>query len=131
MGVRFPFVASTTIANATLVTTTDTVVVTSPAINLTYDGALVLLLWFIRLASGVGVTAINYSLRRGTLVSSPIVTVATISVPESASAAVMRSSFYVDTPGIVANQQYSLTVAQIGATGNGSVSDVALAALLL
>ncbi len=131
MGVRFPFVASNTIVNGTIVTTTDTVIITSPAINLTYDGALVLLLWFVRLSTGVGVTAVNYSLRRGTLATSPLVTVATISVAEAASTAVMRSSSYFDSPGIVANQQYSLTLAQIAATGNGTVSDASIAAFML
>ncbi len=129
MGVRWATVFSTTIVNATIVTTAETIVVTTPPINLTLDGALVLLMWYVNALAGAGTTNWTYLLRRGTLVASPLINV---NFSENATAAVgiSRGGSYVDSPGLVAEQQYSLTLTQSGATGNATVRDVFLAAIV-
>lgn len=130
MGVRLASVGSTAIVNATVVTTTETVVVTTPAINLTLDSALVILFWHIIFTSGVGTTSINVRLRRGTAVSGAQVNVGSAFFV-TASAGVLVTGSYTDTPGIVANQQYSVSIGQNAATGNGTVTDVAMVAMVL
>lgn len=131
MGVRFPSVASTAIVNATLVTTAETVVATTPPLNLPLDFALVFLLFYFNGTTGATVTGVQYRLRRGTTVAGALVPAAFGSLIVGAAAQMTSSSFYVDTPGAVAGQQYSLTLTQVGATGNGSMTDVCIAAFVL
>lgn len=130
MGVRWSTSFTTTIVNATIVTTAETIIATTAPINLTQDGALVLLLWSTNILAGTGVTNMQYLLRRGTLVTSPLIN-ANVNEAQTAAVAAARGGSYPDSPGIVAEQQYTLTVIQLGATGNGTVRDVFLAAIVM
>ncbi len=130
MGVRWPTAFSTTIINGTLVTTAETIMATSPPINLTQDGALVLLFWQIEGVLGVGATAFQIRLRRGTLVTSPLVNV-NGGQTLAASTNFLSGGAYPDSPGIVAEQQYTLTCQQVSATGNASINDAFIGVMVL
>ncbi len=130
MGVRYPSVSSNTLVNATVVTTTETVIVTTPPLTLALDFATVLLFWDIALVTGASTTSIVVRLRRGTTVTGTLVNIAQNDTITTASA-VRRGGCYFDVPGAVGGQQYSLTVQQNAATANGSITDANLIAFAL
>lgn len=131
MGVRFPSVFSTTIVNAAVVTTAQTIICQTPPLNISLDFALVILLWWITLTVGAGATAVQYFLRRGLTLTSPAVNVnATTSVVTAATQS-ENGGVYVDVPGAVAGQQYTLSVAFAAATGNSTINDVCMVAFAL
>jgi hypothetical protein len=130
MGVRFVSNGNNTIVNTTVTTTTETVVATTPATNLTLDYQQVLLFWYFVFTTGAATTALTVRLRRGTTISGTLLNVAT-STPVSASSAYYLSGCYTDIPGIVAEQQWSITIQAAGATGNGTVNDACIALIAL
>lgn len=127
MGVRFPSVQSTTILTSTLVTTTESVIVTTPPLTLPLDSAVVLLGFSANILGGTGVTGLSFNIRRGTLVSSTLVN-AQGATFMSAGNAFEIGGMYFDTPGPAAGVQYSISVGQQSATANGTVRDVCLIA---
>ncbi|SRR6266849_4145419 len=129
MGVRFPSVASTTIVTVS-VPAAETVIVTTPPLNISLDFAQIILLWYVLLTSGTGTTSLVYLLRRGTTTAGALLNVSAID-QTTAGNNTRRSGVYVDTPGAVAAQQYSLTLAQTGLTVNGTVLDVCMIAFAL
>jgi hypothetical protein len=130
MGVRFPGQGSTTIVNASVVTTAQTIICTTPPLNLPLDGALVMIFWWAVFATGSGVTSIIQNILRGATLTSTRINLGG-SIAATASSNTNLSGSYVDTPGAVAAQQYSLALTQGAATGNGTVSDVCLIAFAL
>jgi len=132
MGVRMPSVASTTIVTATLVAATEAVVVTSPPLNIPFDFSLVLLAWYVEWLSGnvAGLTA--FRIRRGTTTGGTQVNVNNTGITTPAAAQhFIASGFYVDTPGAVAEQQYSVTATIPSASSSGTVDDVSLLIFVL
>lgn len=125
MGVRFPSQGSNTIVNTTLVTTAETVLFTTPGLNISLDFSQVLIFWWIMLTIGTGTTSFVPSIRRGTTTAGTRITLGAATTV-TAGNAVSLSGCYPDIPGAVAGQQYSLTGTQNAATANGTVSDGAL-----
>src|SRR5437868_6296431 len=125
MGVRLPSVVSTTILNSPILTTAETIVVTSPAINLSLDFQALLIFWYANIAAAASTTSVIARLRRGAALTGTVINVASLTVA-TASAGFSTSGCYVDTPGAVAGQQYSLTLALSAASANSAVNDVAL-----
>jgi hypothetical protein len=131
MGVRFPSVAVTGVGNALPASSAETVVYTTPPINEPIDNAQVMLFWSYTLLAGTGTTAVTFKLRRGLLVTSPLIHVNNFSNPLAAAANGIFAGCYADNPGIVAGVQYSLTIVQTGATANGVNADGCLIAMVL
>ena len=130
MGVRLPSAGNNTIVNPTVVTINETVVATSQALIISLDNAQVLILWFVNLTFTAGITFGAYRIRRGTTVAGALVTV-NQSVTETPSTQQMRTGIYVDTPGAVGPQQYSLTFQATAAAANTSIIDAAIMAISL
>ncbi len=130
MGVKNASVASTTIVNAAIVGNAETVVVTTPTLNLPLDGAMVFLFAMVLWTPGAGTTSSSLRLRRGTGTTGTVVNIPTAYVVVAAQTT-YSVLLYPDTPGIVAEQQWSLTIGTAGATANHSVSDVAMIAMVL
>ena len=131
MGVRFPSVASTVVVNQLPANATETVICVTPPINLPIDSAQVMLYWYIAANIGTGATAYVVRLRRGITTGAPQITaVGGTQTVVAGNGAVLGGS-YVDVPGVVAEQQYALTVSQTAATGTGSITDVCLIAFVL
>jgi hypothetical protein len=132
MGVRFPSVRTNVIVNANLVTVAETVIATTPPLNLPLDFADILLLaYFVINPVGASTTSVSWRIRRGTTTAGAQVMVSPGSTPATAGVFFSTSMQYFDTPGAVAGQQYTLTCNQNAATANGTVVDVFLAAFVL
>lgn len=131
MGVRFPSVQSTTIQNATMVTTAETVLATTPPLNLPLDFAAVFLFAYFLVTIGTAGTQIQYRFRRGTTTGGTQLQVALPLSIVTAGVAFTGTLVYFDTPGAVAGQQWSVTANVISATGNTTVNDVAIIAFVL
>lgn len=130
MGVRFPQVSSTTIQTASI-PTTETLVGLSPPLTISLDFSLIIILGYVNWTIGTNGTAMTVRLRRGNGVSGAAV-LGTPIVNTFAAATSLSTQFcYVDTPGAVAGQQYSLTLQQTAGTGNGSANDVCIIAFAL
>ncbi len=130
MGVRFPSVQSIVLVNASVGINTETVVVTTPPLNISLDFSTILLFWYMVHTVGTTATSTNYKIRRGTTIAGALVNVS-VNVQQTAGQNVFGSGFYFDTPGAVAGQQYSLTCIDPGSTVVGTITDAALLAFAL
>lgn len=130
MGVHAASVSSNTIQNATIVTTAETVIATTPPIIQPIDNALVLVLWTFSIALAAATATLSMRLRRGTTTGGTLVNVS-LAPTVTASATVMFAGHYFDTPGVVAGQQYSMCVVCGSAGANSTVNDVCITALAL
>lgn len=129
MGVRFPSVQSTTIVTAAPAAGTESVLCTTPGLNLPIDSAAVLLFGYAAIITGATITAIQLNLRRGTTVAGTLINIAQNTLVGSATK-VLMPIVYFDTPGIVAEQQWSLCGNFVGA-GASTTTDVCLIAFAL
>jgi hypothetical protein len=110
---------------------TETIVLTTPPLNIALDFALILLVWTGGLTTGASVTSHVWRLRRGTTLTGAQVGANPLQVTVAAGNFSPATGFYFDTPGAVAGQQYTLTLTQTAATGAGVWSDGALLAFML
>jgi len=131
MGVRFPSVASTAIANALPATAAETVICVTPPLTIPLDFAQIFLSWMAAIQSQTGTTTLQMRIRRGITTAGALVGAALWSQQSGAGNNALMSGFYVDTPGAVGGQQYCLTCAQNTATVAGTVADVSLIAFVL
>ena len=131
MGVRFPSVATTTFVGPLPANATETVVLTTPPINEPIDNAQVIILWCAMIQSGTATTVLSYRLRRGTTTGGAALGLTVWNQPAVVGSAFMVGGVYPDNPGIVAGQQYTLTVIQTAATGAGTWNDGCLIAMVL
>src|SRR5260370_42368581 len=125
MGVRFPSVATTTSVGVLPATGAETVVATTPPRNIPLDLAQVLLFWWFVGNTGAGTVGLVASIRRGAAVSGTLVVAAQQVLVTAASSAELTGCF-IDTPGAVAGQQYSLTLVGTRTTGAGTTATCAL-----
>ena len=131
MGVRFPSAFSTTFVGPLPANATETVVLTTPALTLPLDSAPVFFMWCAEINAGTGTTVFAFRIRRGTTTAGAFIGLQPWNLLASVGNAPMQSGCYVDTPGAVGGQQYSLTVVQTGATVAGVWNDGALLAFAL
>jgi hypothetical protein len=131
MGVRFPSVFTNTFVGPLPANATETVVLTTPPLNLALDFATVFLQWCASINPGTSTTALLYRLRRGTTAAGTLVGTSFNSGTLTVGVALTVSGCYFDTPGAVAGQQYSLTVSQTADTVAGVWIDGALLAYAL
>lgn len=130
MGVRFPSAFSTVALSSFISFPSEQLAVTSPPISQAIDGQVFLILWMMGFTSGVTGPLIQYIIRRGATLTGAIVYISP-SIQEAGSASFVRSGMFIDSPGIVANVQYSLTYNVTNGASNGSLGQVALAVLAL
>lgn len=131
MGVRFPSVSSTTFVGPLPANATETVILTTPPLTLSLDFAQVFLIWLACIITGASTTSLGYRIRRGTSIAGAFIGAIVWQQTNVAGNFVNMSGAYVDTPGAIAAQQYSLTVVQVGATAAGSYQDGSLLAFAL
>jgi hypothetical protein len=131
MGVRFPSVQTNTFVGPLPASAVETVVLTTPPLTLPLDGAVVILLWMAMIAGGATTTDLDFRLRRGTTSAGVQVGATSWNLTAVVGSGRALGGWYFDTPGAVAGIQYSLTVAQVGATGAGTFNDGALLAFAL
>lgn len=130
MGVRNASVASTTMLTSNIITTAETALVTTPPINLPIDNAGILIFASVNVTPGTATTTLAVRLRRGSGITGTQLNAGgpyTVLV----TTAYFINLTWFDSPGIVAGQQYTLTVQQAAATGNGTAFDGSIVAMVL
>jgi len=111
----------TSATNVTLTTTTETVIVTSDPIHLTYPSQRFIIIAYVQLTTGAGTTTVTPRIRRTALVGGALVGEAnaeTIKVTAGGTEPffIMVSEERTGVESVV----YSLTLAQASATGDGT-----------
>jgi hypothetical protein len=111
---------SCTTTNVTLTTTAETVIISSNLTATPRDEAEVVVLAYAQLTTGAGTTAVTPRIRRGTATSGTLVNEANAETigPAAGSTAPYFAMFTEQRP--TSSLQYSLTLSQTGASGNGS-----------
>ncbi len=130
MGVRFPSVQARVPGGTNVGINTETVVATTPPLNISLDFATVFLIWFMGHTVGATSASCSYFLRRGTTVAGAAV-MGPIAQTVVAGNLVIAGGSAFDVPGAVAGQQYVLTCIDTGSTGVGAVGDAFLLAFSL
>jgi len=131
MGVRFPTVATNTFIGPLPANATETVVLTTSPINEPIDNAQILLFYTADVTPGTSVTSHVFRIRRGTTTGGVLVNAVNFVTTVVAGARLASAGLYFDSPGVVAGQQYSLTVVQTAATVAGTWNDGCLLAMVL
>lgn len=131
MGVRFPSVFTTTLLGTVPSNGAETIILTTPPLNLPLDGAQVFLGWYLTPTAGAGSTGAVVTIRRGALLTSPVVLPGPTGTVVTAGAGATLAGWWVDTPGIVGGQQYTLTVSGAGTTGAWTMNQGCLLAFVL
>jgi hypothetical protein len=107
--------------DVTLTTTSETVIISSGLIAVPYETARVLIFACAQLTTGTGTTGVTARIRRGTAVGGTLVGEANV---EQIKAAVGNTEpFFIlasDEQSPAAAVEYSLTLQQAAATGNGT-----------
>jgi len=125
MGVRFPSVFTTTSLGVLAANGAETIIATTPPLTLPLDFASVFLHWWFAGSSGNGTTGLSVAIRRGVTLAGTLITAAA-AVLVTANNIVNVAGCFVDTPGAVAGQQYTLTLTGTATTGVGTTLDVCL-----
>lgn len=114
MGIHLTSVFTTTIINSAI-PAADTIIMTTPALSPGLDNAGILLWWYLQLSTGAGGTSLTFKLSRGTAVAgSPLLSFVVTGV---ATTNQIIPGCFVDTPGVVAGQQYTISINDSGAAG--------------
>jgi len=120
---------SSVTADTAVTTTTETVVATLSGVNAPGPGATIRLTGTVQMTYGTATTAMTPRIRRGTDATGTLVGEGN-PLTGAAGNTAPTTLEVVDTPGEVANQSYVLTVQQTAATGNGSVLQATLNAIV-
>lgn len=130
MGVRIGSSSNANIVAAAVVTTAETIIAQTGPIGQAVDNAQVLVFAYALITPGTAATAITVRLRRGTTVASPAINIP-VAVGVAAGAPFILNLSYVDSPGVAAGLQYSLSVQFTSATGNSTINDVSISGIVL
>lgn len=107
--------------DVTLTTTSETVIVTSPQVTSVRESTDVVVIAWAQLTTGAGTTAVTPRIRRGNAITSTLIGEANAEqVKAAAGSTEPFMALITEQIGGAGNFTYSLTLAQTGATGNGS-----------
>ena len=115
-------------AATSLVTTAETTVVSVGGIDTPTADAQVTIEADLTLTTGAGTTGVTLKVYRGATTAG-VVVAQTTAITAAAAAEVNLSISGIDTPGLVDEQAYSVSVQQAAATGNGSMVEAAITVL--
>lgn len=112
-------------ADTSIVTTAETAAITSDGFTPPTDGSKLIISGVINITTGASVTGAVIRVRRGVGVAGVLVGE---TEPHNIGAAVTDDVSYqvTDSPGAVAGQQYTATVVQTAATGNGIINNASI-----
>lgn len=120
-----------TVVQASGLGAAETVIATTPPINISLPNQPIILFWYCFIGGGTAITSVNFKLRRGTTTAGVQINSGQSNDTSVTTGNVIRSGFYVDIPGEIAGQQYSLTLQCVGNTGSETVADVCILAMQL
>lgn len=117
--------------NVTLTTTTEGVVITSDLIAPPYDAVQAVILAWCQLTSGTATTTVTPRIRRGNAITGALVGEANAENLKTAAGSTEPFLIMVaEDLTRIASIQYSLTLQQAAATGNGTVLQASILVLL-
>lgn len=117
-------------ANVTLTTTTETIIITSDVITPPYDGSDVTIWAWAQLTTGAGTTTVTPRIRRGPAITDPLVGEANaVTIGAAAGSTEVFMIMAVDALIGSGGWQYSLTLQQAAATGDGTALQAAILTL--
>jgi hypothetical protein len=119
-------------ANVTIATTTEVVAVTSAPMALERPGATFAIKGWAQITTGTNVTTVTVRIRRGATISGTLVGEANVITVGAAAGS--NEQFAIMTAEQRADEgqaQYSLTIQQAGADGNGAILQSAIEVLQL
>jgi len=131
MGVRNATAITNTFVGPLPATAAETVILTTGPIQPAPDNSFVFLAWQATILAGTSVTSHVFRIRRGTTAGGTLIGAVGWQNAAIAAAQTTTGGFYFDLPGVVAGQQYSLTVVQTTASAAGTFEDGALIAMVL
>lgn len=117
--------------NVTLVTTAETVIISSGPVTIPNDAVQAVILAWGELTTGAGTTAVTPRIRRGTLITDPLVGEANAENIKAVAGSV--EAFFimvVETLTVRDKIQYSFTLQQTAAAGNGTVLQASILVLV-
>lgn len=119
-------------AAATLTTTTEAVVISAPRIAVPRQSVTAFIMAIAQLTTGAATTTVTPRIRRGTAIGSPLVGEANaITIGAAAGSSEQFYGFASEELALAADTEYSLTLQQAAATGNGTVLAAAILVLIL
>jgi hypothetical protein len=123
---------SGTLVSTVVTTTTETVALTSPAIDLPGPQIQACIMAYAQLTLGTNTTAVTPRIRRGTAITSPLVGLANAEAIKTAAGS--TEPFFMMVTESISNLdqvQYSFTVQQTAASANGTLLQGCIWVLLL
>ncbi len=123
---------ATTATDVTLVTTAETIIITSEAVTIPYGSARVYIRAGAQFSAGTGTSTVTPRIRRGTLVTDTVIGEANALTLNTAVGTNSTYTFEVlDTVSGFGSVQYVFTLQQAGATANGTVRQATIAVFLM
>jgi hypothetical protein len=124
--------ANVSATDVPLVTTAETVIVSSPLVTMEEQTQQFLIIGWAQVTTGANATSITAKLRRGTTTSGTLVNEANavadgIAAAKTSDVLVMA----LESQANLAAAQYSLTITQAGASGNGNVLQAGIVVIAL
>lgn len=114
--------ASVSSGNVTMTTTAETIAITSNPLTQERPGVSYLIKAWAQVTTGTNITTMLSKIRRGTTTSGTQVNESNvITVGAAAGSNEVFTAWAFDTPGDVSAMQYSFTLTQAGADGNGTI----------
>jgi len=121
-----------TAVNVTLVTTAETVIVSTDRVASPRQTVQAMILAWAQLTTGTATTTVTARIRRGLLATDPLVGEANaVTIGAAAGGVEVFSVFVSEGLADAASVIYSLTLEQAAATGNGTALQAAILALLI
>lgn len=118
--------------NVTLTTTTETLIISAARVAAVRQTVRALILAVAQLTTGAATTTVTPRIRRGALVTDPLVGEANaVTIGAAAGSTEQFFGFAFEELVAAGDVQYSLTLQQAAATGNGTVLAAAILVLLL
>ena len=118
--------------NVTLVTTAETLIISAPRVAVPRRLVNAFVLALAQLTTGTATTTVTPRIRRGTALADPLVGEANaVTIGAAAGSTEQFLAFASEEIEGRADVEYSLTLSQAAATGNGTVLQAAILVLLL
>lgn len=131
MGARLPSGGNTVLQNALPANNTEVIVLTSQPLNISLEFQQIMIWWYVSITAGASVASIGTKLRRGATTAGALLNGAAAGITLASGNSGQLVGCWIDTPGAVAGQQYSLGLVQTGATGASTMLDQCIVVMAL
>jgi len=130
MGVRWPSNGNSNAGGLVIPATVPTVALLSAPLNLSIDNQQVLLQWYLAVTWGGDITSVVLKIIRGSTAGGTLLN-SGVTVQVTSADTLVLGGCWTDIPGIVANQQYAVTLTTAGGVADSTVADASIALIAL